>query len=62
MDSNIDSNIGIYFKLEKKNDILALLCSNTLQINNQTDFALDILNDPELKQSNIFYLKAYCFL
>lgn len=51
-----------YLKLEKKNDILALLCSNTLQINNQTDFALDILNDPELKQSNIFYLKAYCFL
>jgi hypothetical protein len=51
-----------YLKLDTKNDILALLCANVLQLNEQTDFALEILNDSELKQSNIFFLKAYCFL
>ena len=51
-----------YLKLESKNDILALLCANVLQINEQIDYALEILNDSELNQSNIFFLKAYCFL
>lgn len=51
-----------YLSLENKNDILALLCANTLQINELNDFALEILNDSELNQSNIFFLKAYCFL
>ncbi len=51
-----------YLKLESKNDILALLCANVLQLNEQTDYALEILNDSELNQSNIFFLKAYCFL
>lgn len=51
-----------YFKLESKNDILALLCANTLQVNELTDFALEVLNDSELNQSDIFFLKAYCFL
>lgn len=51
-----------YLKLESKNDILASLCANVLQLNDQTDFALEILNDTELNQSNIFFLKAYCFL
>ncbi|MEN6619741.1 MAG: hypothetical protein ABFC28_09690 [Rikenellaceae bacterium] len=51
-----------YLKLESKNDILALLCANVLQLNEQIDFALEILNDSKLNQSNIFFLKAYCFL
>ena len=51
-----------YLKLESKNDILALLCANVLQLNEQTDFALEILNDSELKGSNIFYLRAFCYL
>ena len=51
-----------YLQLESKNDILALLCANVLQLNEQTDFALEILNDSELKGSNIFYLRAFCYL
>lgn len=51
-----------YLSLENKNDILALLCANTLQINELDDFALEILNNSELNKSNIFFLKAYCFL
>ena len=51
-----------YLKLESKNDILALLCANVLQLNEQIDYALEILNNSELNQSNIFFLKAYCFL
>ena len=51
-----------YLKLENKNDILTLLCANILQINDQVDNALEILNDTKLNQSNVFFLKAYCFL
>lgn len=51
-----------YLQLESKNVVLALLCANVLQLNEQTDFALEILNDSELKESNIFYLRAFCYL
>lgn len=51
-----------YLQLESKNDTLALLCANVLQLNEQTDFALEILNDSELKDPNIFYLRAFCYL
>lgn len=51
-----------YLQLQSKNDILALLCANVLQLNEQTDFALEILNDSELKGSNICYLRAFCYL
>lgn len=51
-----------YLKLESKNDILALLCANVLQLNGQTDYALEILNDSELEESNILFLRAFCYL
>ncbi len=51
-----------YLELESKNDILTLLCANVLQLNGQIDFALEILNDSKLNQSDIFFLKAHCFL
>ncbi|MDN4754696.1 hypothetical protein QYZ87_09225 [Porphyromonadaceae bacterium W3.11] len=51
-----------YLQLESKNHIFALLCANVLQLNEQTDFALEILNDSELKESNILYLRAFCYL
>ena len=51
-----------YLKLESKNDVLALLCANVLQLNGQTDYALEILNDSELEESNILFLRAFCYL
>lgn len=51
-----------YLKLESKNDILALLCANVLQLSGEIDFALEILNDSELEESNILFLRAFCYL
>ena len=51
-----------YLKLESKNDILALLCANVLQLSEEIDFALEILNDSELEESNILFLRAFCYL
>ena len=51
-----------YLKLESKNDTLALVCANVLQLNGQIDYALEILDDSDLKESNIFYLRAFCYL
>ena len=51
-----------YLQLERKKDVLALICANVLQINGQTDYALEILNDSELKESNVFFLRAFCYL
>jgi|GEM_PF-855995 hypothetical protein len=51
-----------YLKLESKNDILALLCANVLQLSREIDFALEILNDSELEESNILFLRAFCYL
>lgn len=51
-----------YLKLENKNDTLALVCANVLQLNEQIDYALEILDDSDLKESNIFFLRAFCYL
>jgi hypothetical protein len=59
---NISEMRNYYLKLEDKNEIFTLLCANALQLNEQTDFALEILNNSNFKQPNIHILKAYCFL
>ena len=51
-----------YLKLESKNDILALLCANVLQLSGEIDYALEILKDSELEESNILFLRAFCYL
>ncbi|MDR0507263.1 MAG: hypothetical protein LBH32_10695 [Dysgonamonadaceae bacterium] len=53
---------SFFSKLTGENEILTLLCANTLQLNDQTDKAIEILNNPKLNQPNIFFLKAYCFI
>lgn len=51
-----------YLKLENKNDTLTLLCANVLQLNGEIDYVLEILKDSELEESNILFLRAFCYL